>query len=144
MGYYSDVGLALTRDGVAFLNQRLEEADAKIRTSVKELLAFANTHLQDKETGAECWQWNTVKWYQYDPEYFPDIDFLERQLTDMNEADYYFLRIGEKFDDIEQKGDYWENVFEMHLTRSIFFDCDTSQFQNVAQSVKNECPELSA
>ena len=57
MGYRSDVGLALTRQGVATLHEKLaaREVSEDLRTSVKKLLAHAHRHYMDAAGGAEVW-----------------------------------------------------------------------------------------
>lgn len=124
MGYYSDVCLALTRDGVDALKGKLASKDTtdKARSEVEELLAYADHHA-DADSGAECWKWSDVKWYDCDPEYFPEVDFIERLMRELDEEDYRFLRVGEDEDDVEARGYFLDDPFGMTLCRQIVLDC---------------------
>ena len=56
-----------------------------------------------------------VKWY----EDFSDVSFIENLLAELDWKDFLFIRIGEDYDDTEVRGDFWDNPFELGLTRKI-------------------------
>ncbi len=118
MGYRSDVGLCLTRNGLSKLIAELENTSDEIRESVKELLDYPKNHFTDSDTGSEIWYWEYVKWYQDDP----DVAFMEDVLSMLDYNDYLLIRIGEDSDDNEIQGNYWDNPFGMYLSRTINFD----------------------
>lgn len=125
MGYYSEVGLALTENGVKKLQERLGQmdADSSVKAEVLSLLEYADAHHADSESKAEVWHWKCIKWYTCEPTYFPDIDFIDNFLCQLDEDDYYLVRIGEDYDDTEVRGYFWENPFDLELARGITLAC---------------------
>lgn len=126
MGYYSDVGLALTKTGVDFLQTKLAspEISEELREEVKSLLSYAERHYTDTASGAEVWYWDCIKWYDSEPCGFPDVCFIMEMLTELEETEYRFIRIGEEYDDTEVRGFFWENPFDFELSRGITLaDC---------------------
>lgn len=125
MGYYSDVTLALTKAGVKALKESLfaNSIPGHVKKEVCDLLKYASKHSIDKQTGAEIWSWDSIKWYTCDPENFPEVDFLEKFLNVTEEKEYRFMRIGENYDDVEVNGYFIDNPFEMSLSRQIRMNC---------------------
>lgn len=123
MGYYSEAALCLTKNGISSFNSNLAKESEAVRKSVDSLFNYATKHGNDPDSGFVCWHWQSVKWYEYDPKYFPDIDFVERQMTILDEEDYYFIRIGEDYEDTEVRGLAWDNPFGINLCREIAMDC---------------------
>lgn len=123
MGYRSDVGLVLTKDGVETLRRRLAspEIGQEARECIEEFLAHADKHARDKENGHEAWYWDYLKWYTDDPVDFPEVDFIEQLMAELEDEDFRFLRVGEDHDDTEVRGCFWENPFDMELLRGISF-----------------------
>lgn len=123
MGYRSDVGLALTKNGVDTLHTRLDsqEVSDELRAKVEDLLNHADEHYVDKDSGAAIWYWEWIKWYGGNSLYYEDIKFIEDTLKSLNDDDYRFIRIGEEYDDTEMFGDFWENPFDFDLSREIRF-----------------------
>ena len=123
MGYRSDVGIALTKKGVATLQEKLasQEVSDELRASVKKLLSHADEHYSDAASGAEVWYWEWIKWYGGHVLACPQISFIEDTISEMGDENYYFIRIGEENDDTEVRGCFWDNPFEMYLTRGINF-----------------------
>lgn len=121
MGYYSEVGLALTAKGVTELHKLLERAEIELaaREEIKGFLGYADHHYTDTDTKAEVWHWKTIKWYTCDPQYYPAVDFLDKPLSTLDEDEFRFIRIGEDYDDTEVRGYFWENPFDLELARSI-------------------------
>ena len=122
MGYYSDVAIALTENGIKIFNQKLTSSDTIIQNDVSRLLDHAKQHRCDAETKSECWLWQDVKWFAGDLECYQDICFIESVLDELDENDYYFVRIGEDMDDNEIRGFWWDNPFEIILRREIVLD----------------------
>ena len=115
MGYYSEVGLTISAAGYKQLTGKLTTLeDSELRTVVENLLAHADTHYTSKE-GDQLWFWNWTKWYST----FPEINWLQAQLNELDAQDFYFIRIGEEFDDVETDGSCCENPFEMEVSRGI-------------------------
>lgn len=121
MGYRSDVGIALTKKGIAMLQDKLasQEISEELRARVKELLAHADRHYTDASSGAEVWYWEWIKWYDCYPVGYQDISFIMDALNELDDEDYRFIRIGEEYDDTEVSGGFWENPFDFELTRSM-------------------------
>ena len=138
MGYRSEVGLALTKEGVEALEIKLaspeiEEGD---RQRIREFFAYADKHAKDEERGHEAWYWGWYKWYPDDPVCFPEVDFVEKLMAELVDDNFRFIRIGEYYDDIEVRGCFWENPFDMELGRYISFseagsrDATAGKFDN--------------
>ena len=115
MGYRSDVGLALTQPAVHTLHQKLNALDknSEAFSVVSDFLVYADKHLEDADSGAEVYLWEGIKWY----EEFSDVGFIENLLTELDWSDFLFIRIGEDYGDTEVRGDFWENPFDLKLTR---------------------------
>ena len=122
MGYRSDVALALTENGIKIFNQMLASSDAVVQYDVSHLMAFAKQHRCDAATKSECWLWHGVKWFAVDPSCYRDIHFIESVLNQLDETDYYFVRIGEDMDDNEIRGLWFDNPFAITLCREIVLD----------------------
>lgn len=121
MGYYSEVVLALTGNGVNELHTQLESPtlDNHIRNEVKDLLDCADMHFIDQDSKAEVWHWNSIKWYTDDPEYYADIYFIEEFLKNLDDKDYRFIRMGEDYEDTEVMGYFTNNPFDIEIRRMI-------------------------
>lgn len=121
MGYYSETGLALTKNGIEKMQAMLadENLGDKTRKEVNDLFGYADQHHVDQDTGAEIWLWNSIKWYSGDPLSYPEIDFIEKLMVELEDGDYRFIRIGEDYDDTEVCGDFWENPFDFEIERGI-------------------------
>lgn len=124
MGYRSDVALALTSKGVDHFKTMLDSdtTSPAAREQVPRLLGWADKHLVEDD-GSESWYWELIKWYKYRPEDFADVDFFERLMGELDEEDYYFVRIGEDNDDSEVRGAWIGNPFGITFCREIVFDC---------------------
>lgn len=89
----------------------LKHTKVKTRQEVKDLFICAHKHSSDSKSGSEMWYWNSIKWYEFEPEYCPEVNFITCFLAELNEEEYLFLGIGEDLEDIEEKGYYWEKSF---------------------------------
>ena len=124
MGYRSEVGLCLAGPAQAKLEAgllSLANGEGTVKASeaktIQELFKDAD-HRKDESDGATIYYWSSLKWY---PEY-PDVSFIENFLAALKDDEYLFIRLGESDDDIETKGLFWDNPFQMSLARSIVFD----------------------
>ena len=117
MGYRSDVGLALTQPAVHTLHQKLNALDknSEAFSVVSDFLVYADKHLEDADSGAEVYLWEGIKWY----EEFSDVGFIENLLTELDWSDFLFIRIGEDWNDIDVRGNFWDNPFDLGISRSI-------------------------
>jgi len=119
MGYRSDVGLCLTKNGKKTLEAKVAglKPEADSTKHIHELLASPRKR-EDPESGAVAWHWEHLKWY-FD---FEDVSFFENLLQDLDYEEYFFIRVGEENDDTDVRGGFWENPFCMCLLRGIAFD----------------------
>ena len=117
MGYISDIGLALTQEAVQTLNKKLNALDknSEACSVITDFFAYADKHFEDTGSGSEGYLWEYVKWYQE----FPDVSFIENLLTELDWSDFLFVRIGDDLDDIETRGGFWDNPFNLGVRRSI-------------------------
>ena len=123
MGYRSDVGLALTQAAVQTLNEKLNALNkmSEAFSVITDFFAYADKHFEETESGSEVYLWEYVKWY----EEFPDVGFIERLLAELDWSDYLFIRIGEELDDIDTRGSFWDNPFDLGISRSIIISDPT-------------------
>lgn len=121
MGYFSDVGLVLTRHGVAVLHKRLKTTclPLSVKGDIRDLLRTADEHHKDKNTGSEVWRWNCIKWYDSEPYFFEEIKFIADTIQSLPNEDYRFIRIGENYEDIEVNGSFWDNPFSFDIERTL-------------------------
>ena len=122
MGYRSDVALALTGGTLSAFRQKLTDLPDNIRKEIEPLFTeWFEKHLT--EDNCECWFWKDIKWYTCWPEHYPDIDFVEKFLDEANEEEFYFVRVGEEYDDNEIRGLWLDNPFGITLCREVVLDC---------------------
>ena len=123
MGYRSDVGLALTQAAVQTLNEKLNALDktSEAFSVITDFFAYVDKHFEDTDSGSEVYLWEYVKWY----EEFPDVGFIEQLLAKLDWSDYLFIRIGEELDDIDTRGSFWDNPFDLGISRSIILSTPT-------------------
>ena len=132
MGYYSEVGLVLTKKGFEQMEAALTAVEDKaLRNEIEDLLSSADCQ-HTASNGDHLWTWEWMKWY---PE-FREFSWLETCLKAMADEDFYFLRIGEEHDDVFISGDCWDNTFKMGLSRSIYFDVPLSDENSVEAAVQ--------
>ena len=122
MGYYSDVALCLTRAGAEKLAAAVEArtgntSDDFGSTAIRELIGGEPAH-RDVGTGTVAFCWSGVKWYSD----FEGVAFVENFMADLEYTKYYFIRVGEDYDDIEVNGGFWDNPLGMRFARGITFD----------------------
>ena len=120
MGYYSNVGLTLSKKGVDTLKKAMTDKniDAVLRNEIEELLDSRAVH-KIADNGDELWVWGDIKWYDFE---FKEIGWLMAHLNDLDADDYYYVRIGEDHEDNVVQGCYWDNPFSMDLVRRINYE----------------------
>ena len=111
MGYRSQVAFAITKE--KYLEHKIILQDSLF------LLDEADEKYSDES--AHYFLWDTIKWYESDDD-IAEIESLMGKLdqldTDGDYTPYYaFIRIGEDFDDITERGQPYE--FNMQLERDI-------------------------
>ena len=111
MGYRSDVAIAMTKKAAELLKTKLAEATPDQRY----LLDNPDLYEVDSKTEEALWRWHYVKWY----EEFAEVAFIDNVLKELSDDDYLFIRLGENYDDIELRGDFWGNVFELGVSTAI-------------------------
>ena len=122
MGYRSDVALAMTGKTLETFRQKITELPEQTRKEVEPLLnEWADKHLT--EDGSECWFWKDLKWYTGWPEHYLDIDFVDKFLDEADDEEFYFVRVGEDYDDNEIDGLWWDNPFNISFCRELVLDC---------------------
>ena len=123
MGYRSDVGLALTQAAVQTLNEKMNALDkmSEAFSIITDFFAYADKHFEDTNSGSEVYLWEYVKWH----EEFPDVGFIEHLLAELDWSDYLFIRIGEELEDIDTRGSFWDNPFDLGISRSIIISDPT-------------------
>ncbi len=109
MGYYSDVVLVLSKRAVVYTNTLTGERAQE----VQDVLSWANEKYTMRND--VLYEWTFVKWYL---DYSSYIDWL-CNMFDEEELPYYFIRIGEDYSDIEERGDYYDNEFDTQIIREV-------------------------
>jgi hypothetical protein len=117
MGYLSDVGLCLSYNGKCLLDHNIFDSDGQIKAS-ETFKLLEDAEKREHESGDVAYFWSDIKWHYS----FIEVKFFEDLMINLSEEDYLFIRLGESNDDIDHRGGYWNNPFNMHLTRSIVFD----------------------
>ena len=117
MGYRSDIGLALTKEAVVTLHQKLNKMDKNSvdYQNVIYMLSYPEKHLTDTDSGAEVYLWSSLKWYHG----YPEIDFFEELMDRLDPEQYLFCCIGENLDDAKERGAFWDNPFDLGILRTI-------------------------
>ena len=121
MGYRSNIALAMSKKVKNEFYRKLasEKVNNETRKEVKSLFESATQHLTDPDTGAEVWYWSDLKWYQG----YSDVDFIEGVLSELNDDEFYFVRVGEDYEDNDIRGWWSDNPFGITFCTEIVFDC---------------------
>ena len=119
MGYYSDVALCLTKNGMDQLKTALTEAEKNNPdnfAAIKMLIGGEPSKI-DESTGAVVFLWKGEKWY----EEFAEMAFVAKLMDSLPSEDFLFIRLGEDYDDIETRGSFCGKPFWMYVARKIAF-----------------------
>ena len=119
MGYYSDVALCLTKNGMDQLKIALAEAERDKPDSFAaiKILIGDEPSRTDESTGAVVFLWEGERWYDE----FDEIAFVEEFMDNLPHEDFLFIRLGEDYDDIETRGSFCGKPFGMYVERKIAF-----------------------
>ena len=119
MGYYSDVALCLTKNGMDQLKTALAEAERSnpVDFAAIKMLIGGEPSKIDESTGAVVFLWKGEKWY----EEFAEMAFVAKLMDSLPSEDFLFIRLGEDYDDIETRGSYCGKPFGMYVERKIAF-----------------------
>ena len=119
MGYYSDVALCLTKNGMDQLKTALAEAEKNNPgnfAAIKMLIGGEPSKI-DEGSGSVVFLWEGEKWYDE----FDEIAFVGEFMDNLSHEDFLFIRIGEDYDDIETRGSFCGKPFGMYIARKIAF-----------------------
>ena len=120
MGYYSDVALCLTKNGMGQLKSALVQAERNNPenfAAIKMLIAGEPSKI-DEGSGSVVFLWEGEKWYDE----FDEVAFVGKLMDNLPHEDFLFIRLGEDYDDIETRGSYWCNPQRVRITREIAAD----------------------
>ena len=105
MGYYSQVALCVSEK---------VEIPEYLQTTMESIwFNLVSTSQGSRLYGCDC-----LKWYDS----YQEIEYLERFMNSLNYEDYLFIRIGEKFDDTEYRGGFFDNPFEFRVERRFCYN----------------------
>lgn len=112
MGYRSEVGLVITKEGYERLQAEMAK-DASLKTRIENVLDDANKIIQDNKTKDRLYLWEWYKWYDL------ALDIILN--GKIGEDNYLFIRIGEDLGDIQIYGAYFNNSFEFEMKRHLAY-----------------------
>ena len=120
MGYYSDVALCLTKNGMDQLKTALAEAEKNNPDNFAAIIILIGDEPSrtDESTGAVVFLWEGERWYGE----FDEIAFVEEFMDNLPHEDFLFIRSGEDYDDIETRGSYQGNPQRVRIAREIAAD----------------------
>ena len=111
MSYYSEVAIAIRSSEFSQLIEGIPENTA----AIKELIDCAE--VTKKDDGILLY-WSCIKWY-----YDSVVKFKESLYTLDSDA-FYKIEIGEEMSDIEYDGAYYDNPFNLAVSRFIYKETD--------------------
>ena len=117
MGYYSNVALCLTKNGMDQLKTALAEAEKTNPgnfAAIKMLIGGEPSKI-DEGSGSVVFLWEGEKWYDE----FDEIAFVGKLMDNLPHEDFLFIRIGEDYDDIETRGNFCGTPFNISVERKI-------------------------
>ena len=119
MGYYSDVALCLTKNGMDQLKTALAEAERNNPDSLAaiKMLIGGEPSKIDEGSGSAVFLWEGEKWYAE----FDEVAFVAKLTDSLPDQDFRFIRLGEDYDDIETRGSFCGKPFGMYVERKIAF-----------------------
>ena len=117
MGYYSDVALCLTKNGMGQLKSALVQAERNNPenfAAIKMLIGGEPSKI-DEGSGSVVFLWEGEKWY----EDFAEMAFVAKLMDSLPSEDFLFIRLGEDYDDIETCGSFRGKPFVTYMERKI-------------------------
>ena len=120
MGYYSDVALCLTKNGMDQLKTALAEAEKNNPDNFAaiKMLIGGEPNKIDEGSGSVVFLWEGEKWY----EEFAEMAFVAKLMDSLPSEDFLFIRVGEDYDDIGTRGSYQGNPQRVRIAREIAAD----------------------
>lgn len=117
MGYYSDVALCLTKNGMEQLKTALSEAERNNHRNFAaiKMLIGGEPSKTDEGSGSAVFLWEGEKWYAE----FDEVAFVEAFMDSLPSENFLFIRLGEDYDDIETCGSFRGKPFGMYMERKI-------------------------
>lgn len=113
MGYRSQVALAMKNETFKEMIQNMDdEAAPELLTAVEKSFAGGWTMLR--------WDW--VKWYDSFPEVAAVEAFMNNLDSSDRDAEYAFVRVGEEWDDTEERGNCGCPPFHLAVQKSVSID----------------------
>ena len=109
MGYYSDVVLILSSKGDAELKEKLSTRSADLQ----EFFHICPCREVDDESGAVMYLWNSIKWY------FAVCEEADDLIGDLDPDEYLFMRLGEDFGDLDERGGLYDTFFNPHAETTL-------------------------
>jgi hypothetical protein len=107
MGYISEVAIAIRRTAY----QELIEGIPENTEAIKSLIDSAEV---TKKNDGILLYWDAIKWYSADTEKFME------SLYAIDSDNFYKVEVGESLEDNQTDGAYWDNPFNICITRSIY------------------------
>ncbi|WP_297894414.1 hypothetical protein [uncultured Desulfovibrio sp.] len=117
MGYYSNVALCLTKNGMNQLKTALAEAEKNSPgnfAAIKMLIGGEPSKI-DEGSGSVVFLWEGEKWYDE----FDEIAFVTKVMDSLSDEDFLFIRLGEDYDDITIRGNFCDTPFNISVERKI-------------------------
>lgn len=109
MGYRSEVAVAVKKECYEALVAGYSDESKK---NIEELISYGEKH--ENEYGILL-HWQDIKWYSdYD-----DIAAFMKSLKNIDDKDWYMIRIGDDSDDTEINGCWWDNTFDLSVRREM-------------------------
>ena len=117
MGYYSDVALCLTKNGMDQLKTALAEAEKNNPDNFAaiKMLIGGEPNKIDEGSGSVVFLWEGEKWYDE----FDEIAFVGKLMDNLPHEDFLFIRLGEDYDDITIRGNFCGTPFNISVERKI-------------------------
>lgn len=116
MDYRSDVGICLSKSAYDLFQKSLTNIkDNTLKKLVNYLLSLV-IKISRNNSGI-LFYWKSIKWSDLNPECVWVDDFLNT----LNDDEFLKIIIGEDYNDIEIRGNYWNNPFNMSIERRITF-----------------------
>jgi len=113
MGYYSDVSLLLNAEA----KEKLDESLLTVSREIKQLFTEACDYSAiDPASGACFYHWCYSKWG------WDESLAITKLLNSLADESYSYLRLGEEYGDLEERGLLEENVFDPRVISEIRFN----------------------
>ena len=116
MGYKSRVAIVLKKEVNAQLKADIVMCVNGHQQKIMNFLKSAEIHT--KENGDVLYSWDWMKWYDD----YPVISFIKKFLERADDSTYHYIRLGEENDDMEERGHYWDDPFDLRIIRDIKYD----------------------